>query len=52
MDGLVRFLKDQPFGAVNSIILINQGALISMPLFRTVEGILIQNPLDFNCTIF
>ena len=27
MDGLVRFLKDQPFGAVSSIILMNQGAL-------------------------
>ena len=26
MDGLVRFLKDQPFDAVSSIILINQGA--------------------------
>jgi len=27
MDGLVRFLKDQPFGVVISIILNNQGAL-------------------------
>gem|GEM_PF-5338361 len=27
MDGLVRFLKDQPFVRVISIILINQGAL-------------------------
>ena len=27
MDGLVRFLKDQRFGAVSSIILVNQGAL-------------------------
>jgi len=27
MDGLVLFLKDQPFCAVSSIILMNQGAL-------------------------
>ncbi|MFH2130506.1 MAG: hypothetical protein ABIK68_09055, partial [bacterium] len=26
MDGLVRFLKEQPCGAVSSIILIHQGA--------------------------
>ncbi|MFH2130907.1 MAG: hypothetical protein ABIK68_11100 [bacterium] len=32
MDGLVRFLKNHPFGgaAVGSIILINQGALMIM----------------------
>jgi len=28
MDGLVRFLKDQPLGAVVSITLMNQGALM------------------------
>ncbi|MBU2643356.1 hypothetical protein KKI24_01515 [bacterium] len=29
MDGVVRFLKDQPLGAVISIILMHQGALMS-----------------------
>ena len=49
MDGLVRFLKDQPFGPVNAIMLMNQGALKKIGMlsphliFGAVNAIILMN---------
>jgi len=47
MEGLVRFLKDQPFGAGTSIMLLNQGALDTMNHVRN-KKIGIMSPYLIN----